>query len=73
MKAFSSGDALSKEMGIDSSVLEKTFQDYNEVARLKKDPFGKKFFHNMPFSMKDSFYVALITPVLHYTVSIMKI
>ena len=44
MKRFESGEALAKEMGIKPEVLKKTFDDYNEVSRTKKDPFGKKFF-----------------------------
>jgi hypothetical protein len=42
MKRFENGDALSKEFGLDPSVLKKTFEDYNAVVRSKKDPFGKK-------------------------------
>lgn len=42
MKRFESGEALAKEMGIPASVLKKTFDDYNTVAKTKKDPFGKK-------------------------------
>jgi hypothetical protein len=42
MKRFESGDALAKEMGLDPTVLAKTFEDYNTSVRTKKDPFGKK-------------------------------
>jgi len=37
-----------------------------QTAR-KKDPFGKKFFHNLPFDINDTFHVALMEPVLHFT------
>lgn len=67
MKPFTSGEALAREMGLSPATLEKTFADYNEIARTKKDPFGKKYFHNLPFKMDDEFHVAIITPVLHYT------
>ena len=42
MKRFESGEALAKEMGIKPEVLKKTFDDYNQIAKAKKDPFGKK-------------------------------
>jgi hypothetical protein len=42
MKRFNSGEALAKEFGLPSSVLKKTFEDYNNSVRTKKDPFGKK-------------------------------
>ena len=44
--------------------LEKTFKDYNAIAAAKNDPYGKKFFHNVPFKSDDDFWVAHITPVL---------
>jgi len=66
MKKFDSGAALAKEMGISSQVLENTFAKYNEVAKSNKDPFGKQFFQNVPFTIKDEFYVSVVTPVVHY-------
>jgi flavocytochrome c len=30
------------------------------------DKYGKKFFHNYPFSMNDVFHVSIVTPVIHY-------
>merc|ERR1719498_2147765 len=30
------------------------------------DPWGKKFFHNVPVEPTDSFHVAIVTPVIHY-------
>jgi flavocytochrome c len=66
MKKFDTGAALAKEIGVSESVLDATFKKYNEGASAKKDQFGKRFFHNMPFEVKDSFYVAVVTPVLHY-------
>merc|ERR1719230_2438813 len=30
------------------------------------DKFGKKFFHNLPVLVEDSFHVAIVTPVIHY-------
>ncbi|KAJ3017536.1 hypothetical protein HKX48_003502 [Thoreauomyces humboldtii] len=67
MKHFKGADALAKEMGINVKTLEETFTKYNEIARTKKDPFGKKFFHNAPFVPDDEFWVSVVTPVLHFT------
>ncbi|KAK4515890.1 uncharacterized protein ATC70_010848 [Mucor velutinosus] len=68
MKKFESGEALAKEMGIPPKQLEQTFETYNRIAEGKeKDPWGKRFFHNVPVKMTDDFYVALMQPVLHYT------
>lgn len=74
MKKFESGDALAKEIGIPADKLKATFDDYNEIATGKKKcPFGKKFFHNHEMKMDDTFHVALMTPVLHYTMGGLEI
>lgn len=63
-----SGKELAKEIGCGESALSKTFSDYNDIADgKKKDPFGKKYFHNLPFSVDDTFHVAIMEPVLHFT------
>ncbi|KAE8210755.1 hypothetical protein CF327_g5410 [Tilletia walkeri] len=69
MKHFDSGAALAKEMGISEDKLKATFDDYRAIGKgEKKDPYGKKFFqHPEAFTMDDSFYVAHMQPVLHYT------
>jgi hypothetical protein len=68
MKRFDNGEALAKEMGISPSKLAETFESYNKIADGKvKDPWGKRFFHNVPIKMTDYFYVAHMQPVLHYT------
>ncbi|PGG95744.1 hypothetical protein AJ79_09897 [Helicocarpus griseus UAMH5409] len=62
------GKELAKEIGCGEAALNKTFTDYNAIADgKKKDPFGKKFFHNGPVNIDDTFYVALMQPVLHFT------
>jgi len=67
MKHFASGEALAKEMGIPVQQLAETFSKYNDNASGKvKDPYGKKYFSNAPFDVKDSFWVAIVTPVVHY-------
>ncbi|KAF9969523.1 hypothetical protein BGZ73_008103 [Actinomortierella ambigua] len=68
MRHFKNGQELAKEMGIPPADLEKTFEEYNLIAEgKKKDPWGKKFFHNFPIKMEQDFHVALMAPVLHYT------
>jgi len=37
------------------------------------DKWGKKFYHNTPIEMADSFHVAFITPVIHYCMGGLKI
>ncbi|KAL1993260.1 hypothetical protein VTN49DRAFT_3209 [Thermomyces lanuginosus] len=62
------GKELAKEIGCGEAALKKTFDEYNEIAAgKKKDPWGKKYFHNTPFSIDDTFHVALMEPVLHFT------
>jgi len=73
MKRFESGEALAKEIGISPEALKKTFDDYNTSVETKKDPFGKKFFQSGKWSMNDFFHVAIMTPVLHYTMGGLEI
>merc|ERR1719482_2253104 len=37
------------------------------------DKWGKKFFHNLPMDVNDSFHVAIVTPVIHYCMGGLKI
>ncbi|KAI9669319.1 MAG: hypothetical protein M1831_000354 [Alyxoria varia] len=63
-----SGAELAKDIGCSPDALQKTFHEYNAIAEGKqKDPFDKKFFHNFPFDLNDTFHVALMEPVLHFT------
>ncbi|KAL1960972.1 hypothetical protein VTO42DRAFT_4860 [Malbranchea cinnamomea] len=62
------GAELAKEIGCGEAALKKTFDEYNQIAEgKKKDPWGKKYFHNMPVNIDDTFHVALMEPVLHFT------
>lgn len=62
------GRQLAKEIGCSEDALQKTFTDYNNIADGKqKDPFGKKFFHNLPVDINDDFHVSVMEPVLHFT------
>ncbi|KAJ3264047.1 hypothetical protein HDU77_009455 [Chytriomyces hyalinus] len=67
MKHFKNGAELAKEMGISPAALKETYDKYNQIAAAKSCPFGKKFFHNAPFDMNDSFWVSIVCPVLHFT------
>lgn len=67
MKKDLSIQELSKHINVPVSKLENTFREYSKVGESKNDPHGKKFFHNMPWNANDKFAVALITPVVHYT------
>ncbi|TGJ80481.1 hypothetical protein E0Z10_g8286 [Xylaria hypoxylon] len=63
-----SGQELAKEIGCKPDHLQKTFTTYNAIADGKeKDPWGKKFFQNMPLDIDDTFHVAVMEPVLHFT------
>lgn len=62
------GEELAKEIGCTPQHLQSTFSKYNNIADGKeKDPYGKKFFHNGPVNVDDYFYVAVMEPVLHFT------
>ena len=62
------GKELAKEIGCTPEHLQNTFKAYNDIADgKKKDPYGKKFFHNGPVDVNDDFHVAVMEPVLHFT------
>lgn len=74
MKRFESGQDLAKEIGCSPETLKATFDKYNAIANgEEKDPFGKKYFSNGPFTLDDYFYVAQMEPVLHYTMGGLEI
>ncbi|KAI9510914.1 Flavocytochrome c [Russula earlei] len=73
MKRFDSGEALAKEFGLSPALLRKTFDDYNLAAKTKKDRFAKKFFPDDSWTLNDTFHVAIMTPVLHYTMGGLEI
>ena len=67
MKHFTSGDALAAEIGCAPSTIASTFATYNGNAANKDCPHGKKFFNALPMETNDEFYVAVVGPVVHYT------
>jgi cytochrome b involved in lipid metabolism len=66
MKRFANGSELAAEMGIPVKKLEETMKKYNEYSKNNNDPFGKKYFQNLPLDMKDEFFVSIVTPVVHF-------
>ena len=63
-----SGKELAEDIGCPEDALSKTFEAYNKYAEGKEqDPFKKKYFHNFPVEVNDDFHVALMEPVLHFT------
>jgi flavocytochrome c len=68
------GKELAKEIGCGEQALENQFKEYNAIAKgEKKDAWGKKYFHNLPLEINDTFHVALMEPVLHFTMGGMEI
>lgn len=68
------GRELAKEIGCGEEALDKQFKEYNDIAEgKKKDAWGKKYFHNLPFDINDTFHVAVMEPVLHFTMGGMEI
>jgi succinate dehydrogenase/fumarate reductase flavoprotein subunit len=61
------GAELAKDIGISPQQLQQTFDDFNGYAKNGGDPWGLKFFKSAPYSVDDTFHVAVITPVVHYT------
>lgn len=62
------GKELAEDIGCGEDALKKTFAEYNKYAEgEEKDPFNKKYFHNFPIELDDDFHVAVMEPVLHFT------
>lgn len=67
MKQYKNGKEMASDIGVTADTLADTFATYNSHCEAKKDPFGKPFFRNGPYRMEDSYYVAIIEPVVHYS------
>jgi len=69
MKKVNGGAELAALIGCPEANLSTTFNAYNKNSKTgKPEPVtGKKFFPACPWSTNDSYYVAEITPVIHYT------
>ena len=53
--------------------LRDSFVTYDAAARTGNDPFGKKFFHNVPFDGAAPYYAGIVTPVIHYCMGGLRI
>eukprot|EP00756_Hemistasia_phaeocysticola_P022343 Hpha_TRINITY_DN15828_c0_g6::TRINITY_DN15828_c0_g6_i1::g.188178::m.188178 len=73
MKKYDNAAALAKDMGVEPAVVAKTFADYSHQAATKSCPFGKTIFNNTPVEAEDTFYVAVVTPVIHYCMGGLKV
>lgn len=73
MKQFNNLAELAKEMGLEKSKLENTISEYNKIAKVGKDQWGRDYFKNTPINGDELFHVALITPVVHYVMGGIKI
>lgn len=58
-------DKVAARLGLDVNVLRETIHSYQEAVESGEDQFGKVAFPTA-FSEKDHFYLAFITPSLHY-------
>ncbi|GAA5933731.1 hypothetical protein JCM10213_008578 [Rhodosporidiobolus nylandii] len=69
MKKFATIQEVAKDMGVSHQKLRQTLDEYEKAAKGEiKDPHQKKFFHNTNWSdSAGPFHVALMQPVLHYT------
>lgn len=66
MQHFETGADVAAHMGIPTDNLRKTFAQYNADAARGTDIHNKRFFPNTPVTVDEYFYVAQITPVIHY-------
>jgi len=58
-------DQVAAKLGVNVGVLQEMIRSYQEAADSGEDQFGKAAFPTA-FSEKDHFYLAFITPSLHY-------
>lgn len=65
---------LAEYLRVDSENLRKEFEVYDDCAQHKKsDPFGKTVFPRPILAGASHFWVALVTPCVHYTMGGLKI
>jgi len=57
---------VAEALGVEADVLRQTLYDYVDATNAGEDEFGKTVFPST-FSIKDTFVLAEITPVIHYT------
>ncbi|KAJ7617277.1 Flavocytochrome c [Roridomyces roridus] len=68
MKRYSDAKEFSADTGIPLEAIVETFASHGKYASGGEvDPFGKKTFHNATYNPDTPLHVAIITPVVHYT------
>ncbi|KAJ7096998.1 Flavocytochrome c [Mycena crocata] len=68
MKRYGNAAEFAADVGIPLENIQKTFASHGAYASgAEKDPFGKATFHNAAYSPDEALAVAIITPVVHYT------
>ncbi|KAJ3757282.1 Flavocytochrome c [Lentinula raphanica] len=68
MKKFNNLQEVAEDIQIPLRDLQTTFASHKSHASgQEKDPYGKTHFHNSDIHEEEPFLVALITPVVHYT------
>eukprot|EP01064_Diplonema_japonicum_P003845 TRINITY_DN1252_c2_g3_i1.p2 TRINITY_DN1252_c2_g3~~TRINITY_DN1252_c2_g3_i1.p2 ORF type:complete len:639 (+),score=233.84 TRINITY_DN1252_c2_g3_i1:63-1979(+) len=73
MKKYEGAESLAQEMGVSIDTIRQTFNEFNEAAEKGNDKYGRKFFVNLPLVTDDTFYVGIVTPVIHYTLGGLKV
>eukprot|EP01059_Diplonema_ambulator_P029315 TRINITY_DN4865_c0_g1_i6.p1 TRINITY_DN4865_c0_g1~~TRINITY_DN4865_c0_g1_i6.p1 ORF type:complete len:640 (+),score=262.58 TRINITY_DN4865_c0_g1_i6:58-1977(+) len=73
MKKYVGAESLAKDMGVSVDKIRATFDDFNRAAETGNDKFGRKYFVNLPLVTDDTFYVGIVTPVIHYTLGGLKV
>ncbi|KAJ8517317.1 hypothetical protein ONZ45_g5501 [Pleurotus djamor] len=68
MKRYANAEELASDADVPFAQLNQTLEDHAKYARGEdKDPFGKTYFHNPFFVPGEPLLVALVVPVVHYT------
>ncbi|KAJ4487797.1 Flavocytochrome c [Lentinula aciculospora] len=68
MRKFANLGEVAEDMRVSPKEIQSTFVAHKSYASgHEKDPFGKTYFRNSDIDIEESFLVALITPVVHYT------
>ncbi|KAJ7474209.1 Flavocytochrome c [Mycena latifolia] len=68
MKRYTDGAAFAADMGYSRENLEAMFTSYNAFASGgAADPLGKVTFRNASYALGEPLHVAIVTPVVHYT------
>ena len=72
IKTLDSIDAMSEHTKIPVATLKEEIETYNKAAKTNNDVFGKTAFPT-DFDLNGPFYMAMITPVVHYTMGGLRI